>query len=371
MQEKQSVVIVGAGAFGLTAALALLQRGFTVTVLEKNHVGTGASGGLVGALSPYVPEAWSVRKQFQLDALLAAAAYWRGVERLSGLTVGYGRIGRYIVLPDAYEAEKAISRIEGANRLWQGMATWQVLPETPMVDPVAAPHGVVFETLSGRINPRAATAALAAAIRNLGGEIIENCTVKSVETGLVDCVDYPIKADNIVLAAGVEGLPLLVPYLGPKAVRGVKGQAAMLAVSLPKNTPLINGNGIYIIPHAAGHVSVGSTSETNWEDPFSTDDLLDGVIAKAQAICPQLRGAKIVERWAGLRPRAPKPEPMLGMLGTGVFVATGGLKTGLAVAYRIADALADLVEGKQPDIPLDFSPKHHFTKSRRRTGRQR
>ncbi len=365
MQEKQNVVIVGAGAFGLTAALALLRRGFAVKILDKNRIGTGASGGLVGALSPYVPEAWSVRKQFQLDALLGAATYWQGVETLSGQSVGYGRIGRFIVLPDAYEAEKAVSRIEGAERLWQGAATWEILPETAMVASKAAPHGVVFETLSGRINPRMATSALAAAIRNLGGEIIENCTVKSVATGVVHCVDQDFKTDRIVLAAGVEGLPLLAPYLGPKAVRGVKGQAAMLAVSLPANTPLINGQGIYIIPHIAGHVAVGSTSENSWDNPYETDGLLDEVIAKATAICPQLQGAEIVERWAGLRPRAPKPEPMLGQLEKGVFVATGGLKTGLAVAYRVADALADMVEGKTPDIPLDFSPKHHFTRNKK------
>ncbi len=365
MQEKQSVVIIGAGAFGLTAALALLRRGFAVTVLEKNRIGTGASGGLVGALSPYVPEAWSVRKQFQLDALLGAAAYWEGVEQLSGATVGYGRIGRFIVLPNAYEAEKASSRIDGANRLWQGAATWEVLPETNLIDQAAAPHGVVFETLSGRINPRAATAALAIAIGKLGGKIIQNCAVQSVTTGVVHCADQQIKADHIILAAGVEGLPLLEPFLGPKSVRGVKGQAAMLDVGFPANTPLINGEGIYIIPHGAGHTSVGSTSESSWDDPYKTDGLLDEVIAKATAICPQLRGAKIIERWAGLRPRAPKPEPMLGMLDKGIFVATGGLKTGLAVAYRIADALADMVEGKTPDIPLDFSPKHHFTRNKK------
>ncbi len=364
MQEKQKVIVVGAGIFGLSAAVALLRRNFEVTVLEQNKIGTGASGGLVGALSPYVPEAWSVRKQFQLDALLGAAAYWQGVEALSGLSVGYGRIGRHIVLPNAYEAEKAISRVEGAARLWRGDASWDVLESTPMIDPVAAPFGVVYETLSGRINPRAACAALACCVEKLGGQVIENYDVRAVETGQVHGPDHVIKADQIIIAAGVEGLSLLEPYLGPKAVRGVKGQAAMLDVILPANTPLINGEGIYIIPHAS-HVSVGSTSETSWDDPYSTDHLLDEVLGKAIKICPRLRGVNISARWAGLRPRAPKPEPMLGALDKGVFVATGGLKTGLAVAYRVADALADLVEGNPPDIPLDFSPKHHFTRNKK------
>ncbi len=365
MAEKPKAIIVGAGVFGLCAALALLQRGYDVQVLDKNRIGAGASGGLVGALSPYVPEAWSVRKQFQLKALLASQAYWKYVENLSGITTGYGRIGRHIVLPNAYEAEKAKSRIPGAARLWQGAARWDIIETTPTISPRAAPFGIVFETLSARINPSAATAALVGAITNLGGRVVPDCAVSGLGTGFVMTQHSRLFADAVIIAAGVEGLPLLEPYLGTKAVRGVKGQAAMLDISMPPKTPLINGEGIYIIPHAAGHVSVGSTSETSWEDPYSTDGLLDEVLEKASAICPQLRGASVIERWAGLRPRAPKPEPMLGALDKGVFVATGGLKTGLAVAYCIADALADLVQGKEPDIPLDFSPKHHFTKNKK------
>ncbi|MBL4808090.1 MAG: FAD-dependent oxidoreductase, partial [Rhodobacteraceae bacterium] len=316
--------------------------------------------GLVGALSPYVPEAWSVRKQFQLDALLCAKAYWTKVETLSGKATGYGQIGRYIVLPSEYEADKATGRIAGAARFWQG-ATWRVLPNIPLIDPKSAPYGIVHETLSARIDPRMAAQALAGAIEKLGGDIVEKCLVQDIKNGTVITSDCTLTADHIVIAAGVDGLPLLEPFLGGKAVRGVKGQAAKLDIALPAGTPLINGEGIYIIPHAAGHVSVGSTSETSWDDPFATDALLDEVLEKACAICPALRGANVLERWAGLRPRAPKPEPMLGQLDTGVYVATGGFKTGLAVAPRVAEALADMIEGKTPDMPLDFSPQHHFS----------
>ena len=127
-------------------------------------------------------------------------------------------------------------------------------------------------------------------------------------------------------------------------------------------SPVIYGNGVYIIPHADGTVAVGATSENKFEDARGTDALLDAVLSKAFAIVPALAKAAVLERHAGLRPRAPKPEAMLGQLDNHTFVATGGFKTGLGNAHAIADALVKLVRGEAPDIPKDLSPTHHLTK---------
>ncbi len=343
------ITVIGAGVYGLASALALLQDGHRVTVLEKRRVGQGASGGLVGALSPHVPEDWNIRKQFQLGALLSAADYWAGVEALSGLPSGYGRVGRYMPLDDAYEAEKARGRIAGAARLWPAGFDWRLVDRAEGIAPEAAPFGLVHETLSARINPRMACAALAGAVLGLGGEIEESCEVETLE-GLS------------VIAAGVGSHALLEPYLGAGKIRGVKGQAALLSGGLPKGSPVIYGSGVYIIPHSDGRVAVGATSENKFEDAARTDALLDGVLEKAYGIVPALREADVLERHAGLRPRAPKPEAMLGQLDENTFVATGGFKTGLGNAHKIAEALAMMLRGEAPDIPKDLSPKHHLTK---------
>lgn len=52
MSKLGSVVVVGGGLIGLSAAYALSHRDFDVTVLERDTIGSGASRGNAGLLSP-------------------------------------------------------------------------------------------------------------------------------------------------------------------------------------------------------------------------------------------------------------------------------------------------------------------------------
>jgi glycine/D-amino acid oxidase-like deaminating enzyme len=56
-----NVVIVGAGVSGLSVALALLQRGDRVTVMERGQTGSETSWAGGGILSPLLPWGLSAR----------------------------------------------------------------------------------------------------------------------------------------------------------------------------------------------------------------------------------------------------------------------------------------------------------------------
>ena len=47
-----TVVIIGGGAVGLSCAYVLAQQGLEVTVLERDHVGAGASAGSACMVCP-------------------------------------------------------------------------------------------------------------------------------------------------------------------------------------------------------------------------------------------------------------------------------------------------------------------------------
>lgn len=87
------VTVMGAGVFGLSVAYVCARRGARVRVIDPHGVAAGASGGVVGALAPHVPENWNPKKAFQFDSLIMAEAFWAGVEDLTGADVGYARSG--------------------------------------------------------------------------------------------------------------------------------------------------------------------------------------------------------------------------------------------------------------------------------------
>lgn len=337
-----NVTVRGAGAFGLACAWEMIRRGATVRVIDPHGVGAGASGGIVGALSPHTPENWNTKKAFQFAALIAAEAFWAEIESVSDVSSGYGRVGRLQAIANPRGLDLAKMRAKSAAQLWQGKAIWQLIPADYAAD--WAPHSpvgwLIHDTLSARLHPAQACAALAAAIQARGGEIV----TEGADTGIV------------LHATGVAGLRALSDDLGQDIGGAVKGQAALLNHD-QRGAPQIFADGVHIIPHADGTVAVGSTSERSFTSPDETDAQLEDVITKARSICQMLGDAPVIARWAGLRPRARSRAPILGSWPDrpGHFVANGGFKIGFGMAPEVARVMADLVlDGNDNGIPTEF-----------------
>jgi glycine oxidase len=92
---------------------------------------------------------------------------------------------------------------------------------------------------------------------------------------------------------------------------------------------------------------------------IATDQQLDEVIETARAICPSLREAPVLERWAGIRPRARSRAPILGAhpARPGEFIANGGFKIGFGMAPLVATLMADLLLTGSTVSRLSFAPR--------------
>ncbi|KAF0675501.1 NAD(P)/FAD-dependent oxidoreductase [Profundibacterium mesophilum] len=341
------ITIRGAGIFGLSIAWTLRMAGAQVSVIDPGGPGAGASGGIVGALAPHVPEAWNDKKAFQLDSLLMAERFWAEVARAGGTSPGYARSGRLQPIEDDAALERAHARAEGARTLWRGEADWTVLRASDAGGwaPVSPSGWLIHDTLSARLHPRRACAALAAALARNGVEI-------TPEGREGDCVIHATGAAGLARIPGPSG------PAGPPAGTGIKGQAALLDASVPAGAAQIFAGGVHVIPHADGTVGIGSTTERDWSDPAATDGALDTVIAQARAAVPALRDAPVIGRWAGLRPRARSRAPLLGPWPgrPGHFIANGGFKIGFGIAPGVALAMTRLVLEGVDTIPAGFAP---------------
>lgn len=335
------ITVRGAGAFGLTIAWVCARRGARVKVIDPYGAGAGSSGGLVGALAPHVPENWNPKKAFQLDSLLMAADFWAGVEATGGVSAGYARTGRLQPVKDARTLELAHQRAENARQLWRGAAEWTVEKADdigPWCPPSATGY-VIHDTLTARMSPRMASAALVAALEVMGVHV----DAGGAEEG------------RVVHATGAAGLEELNAAFGKQVGTGVKGQSALLRFDA-HDAPQLFADGVYFVPHADHTLAIGSTSEREFEDGTSTDEQLEDIIDRARDMLPVLHGAEVIERWAGVRPRSKSRAPMLGAWPgrDGHFIANGGFKIGFGMAPKVAHVMADLLLDGTDGIPEGF-----------------
>ncbi|NTE87051.1 NAD(P)/FAD-dependent oxidoreductase [Agrobacterium rubi] len=370
-----SLLIIGGGIMGLWAAVKAERLGIDTLLVDAGRIGSGASGGFLGALMSHMPDRWSDKKQFQFDALLSLEAEIAAVEAETGLLTGYRRCGRIIPLPKPHLRPIAERHQSDALTNWStdgGHFHWHVLDAPPVegwVDDAAGEAGFVHDTFAAKVSPRAFVTTLEAYLRRAKHvRVLEQSGVSLLDpNGTATLASgETIRFAHAVVSAGHHSFPLLTQALGlpsaPRLGQPVKGQAALLQADVDPSMPVVFLNGLYVVPHEDGTVAIGSTSEEEFEDAFATDEKLNVLIAQARQIVPSLADAPVIERWAGLRPKAIGRDPMVGRHPdhSRVIALTGGFKVSFGVAHRLADAALNAVLGKSMDVPTSFTLEDHI-----------
>ncbi|MBP1845453.1 glycine oxidase [Rhizobium petrolearium] len=372
---RADLVILGGGIMGLWAAMKAERLGIETVLVDAGRLGQGASGGLLGALMPHMPDRWNDKKQFQFDALLSLEGEIARIEAATGIACGYRRCGRLIPLPKPHLRTIALRHSQDAETAWHHgdrRFHWHVIDRPQLEgwpDASFTEAGLVHDTFAARVSPRNLTSALVTFLRSarhvrivegVGAELIEPAMSKIVFTG-----GESITFGHCIVAAGHRSFPLIEaisPPLPRPIGQPVKGQAALLAADIDPALPVIFLNGLYVVAHEGGHVAVGSTSEETFEDAFATDALLDDLIVRARALVPALKDAPVIERWAGLRPKAIDRDPMLGPHPDhpNVIALTGGFKVSFGLAHGLAEAALDAASSREMRIPASFTLTSHL-----------
>ncbi|AXV15982.1 D-amino-acid oxidase [Neorhizobium sp. SOG26] len=384
LPASADLVILGGGIMGLWAAVKAEMLGLDTLLVDAGELGQGASGGLLGALMPHMPDKWNDKKQFQFDALLSLEEEIAEIEAATGLSCGYRRSGRLIPLPKPHLRMIADRHSKDAETCWNQRGRrfhWHVLERpyrTGWPASSFAEAGVVHDTLAARVSPRALCAALAAFLRTARHvTVVENIEAERIEPDdnrVVFANGDRTAFGHCIIAAGWRSFPLLQAVSAPlrqPVGTPVKGQAALLKAEMDPTLPVIFLNGLYVVPHEDGHVAIGSTSEDSFEDAFSTDAQLEALIARARALVPELGSAPVVERWAGLRPKAVDRDPMVGPHPDHprVIALTGGFKVSFGLAHRLADAALATVMSRDPRLPAPFTLASHLLAASRPAAR--
>ncbi len=316
------VFILGAGVIGLSLALEIHSRGLRVAVADHGPAMAKASSAAAGMLAfedPHNPREL------------------RGLARLSA---------------SLYPA--FLDRIRALSGLWvpfQTHSTRQYLAD-----------GSSLELQEHSLDPRQLAPALIGAVKAAGIPVLESS--KTRPEAPFSPSDPAFEPEILVHTTGAwpcRDLPVF-----PR-----KGQ--MLRVAIPSGLRLEQvhrAEHIYVVPRTtgpqAGTALIGATVENAGFDTSTSRSALDQLRHAAAALTPGLADethAPMLECWAGLRPATPDALPILGELepqsrsNTREFVATGHFRNGILLAPATAVVLADAIQGRAPEVPLEtFSP---------------
>lgn len=346
---RARIAVVGAGIVGLSAARALLAGGAKVRVFSHGAPAGRASHAAAGMLAPaYEAGAEGKAHPALMDFCLAAAAFWpgfaRALEAETGVGLDYRPGPAFAVGRDEADA----ARLE---RLAQALGAYDVPFERlgraglQAVLPQLAPSFTEALALPGdaQVDNRAALAALERAVfEEAGGEpvVVGEAGAPAVEALLAD-------HDAVVLATGWR-LP---------GVQPVKGAALSLAPHAGLPEKVVRWGGVYLAPKQ-GRVVLGATAEPGASDIDPARSDLEVLLARGAELCPAVKDAEVLERWAGVRPLTRDLAPLIGWQRPGVYVAGGHHRNGILMGPLTGALVAEhILTGETPALAAPFAPE--------------
>ncbi|MGE3298630.1 MAG: NAD(P)/FAD-dependent oxidoreductase [Porticoccaceae bacterium] len=410
--RQYDVAIIGGGVIGLALALHLLDAGRSVLVLEQGGVGSGASHGNCGTITP------SHALPLSLPGMIGQALRWMAArdapfyvqprldfELLSWL-LGFARRCNW---ETARRVGRARAELLTHSRLWLAelIAREQIACEfvesglltvfgsqqafdrsrylerelpaigiaieawTPAqvqaAEPALKPGLVAGHWYPGdaRLRPDRFVVALAERVRGRGGEIREQARVDRFQQagdGLAAVVaGQTIVASQIVLCAG-SWSPGLTRALGLR-IPLQPGKGYSITYSRPGLCPtlplVLREPSVCVTSWGSGY-RLGSTMEFAGFDASLNRVRLDALVRGARRFLIEPEGPARIEEWGGWRPMSVDELPIIGASSrfANLHYATGHGMLGVSMAVATGRLLAAALCGRVPELDLGpYAPR--------------
>ncbi|NIJ87231.1 D-amino-acid dehydrogenase [Xanthomonas arboricola] len=398
------VVVVGAGAIGLATALALVEAGRQVHVLDAGAVGAATSYGNCGTITPshapplaapgmiaqalkwmltpdaplYIrprldPTLWRWLLQF---AQRCNTRHWQASAQARAALLGDARqrfddwVERYALdcefRSDGLDYVFADARRFAHYRHECGMlAQWGIQAEMiegadyVRQDPAfrAGIAGAIHFPGDAHLRPERYTAELARVLRARGAVIQAQCRVDAVVPDACGaCVHTArgrLQAREVVIATGPWS-PLLAAQLGLRLpVQAGKGYSITYNAPalMPRRPVVLKDRWVFVVPWR-DRLRIGSTMEFSGHDTHLNPTRLAALERAAADYLHTPAGPAVIERWYGWRPMTWDDVPVLGAVPgrPHVWLAAGHGMLGISMSTASGQLMADLITGRAPAL---------------------
>jgi glycine oxidase len=383
--KNWDVIVIGGGIIGLSLSIELRRKGASVLVVERGEPGREASHAAGGMLVDCPLETPTVLQPLATASARLYPEFARELEVESGMKVDLRDQGTILFLSKEHignpiltssqmrPAAIGLAELESLEPALRKVVFSRIELESFRegcgVDANTNQVEEFLKAIPGRalylnersVDPRALTAAaLQTAKRRTvdisSGEEVATVDVSNGRVAGVITTKTSFRSPKVVNCAGAWS-GQIAPQAFP--TRPVKGQMLCLA-SRSRNLlkHVIRTPEVYLIPRSDGRILVGTTVEEAGFDKRTNVETIQRLHRAAIAIVPELRDAKILEDWAGLRPGTPDALPILGATATpGYYVATGHFRDGILLAPITALVMAEVIAGTTCNYDLKpFSP---------------
>ena len=366
-REQADVCIVGAGFTGLSAALTLAERGFSVAVIEARRVGWGASGRNGGQLIGDPGTESRMRHRLGADfADLLWSLRWRGHEIIEE------RVRRYAIDCDLKPGYLDVAikprhlqelRADHAYLQSRGFAhEAKLLTGAEVADLLGTSVyiGGLTNLRNGHLHPLNLCLGEARAAESLGARIYENSPVSRIVHGTRPRVLVPggeVEADAVLVAGDayhrLEGgrLSGLTYTAGSFIMATERLPGDVVRRINPRDLAVCDANYLldYFRLSADRRLLFGGRCNYSGREPRS---IRRSLLPRMRKLYPELRDIAIQYEWGGRIGVVPNRIPLLGRISPNVFFAQGYSGNGVNMSHIAGEITADAIGGTLTRLDL-------------------
>lgn len=364
MVKSTDIIVVGGGIIGSFIAYYLYNYGIRCTIIERDGIGSQASGSAAGLFNPLMssdtPEFYT---EFAIESHKIHAEVAEPLKEETGIDYHYGPISVMRLAFSDDEVQEQIKEFDWLESLSIAPTLLQA-NSLSLFDKWLSPYvqSALITNYEAQVEPYQLMIALAQALEKRSciiktGEAIDIVHGNKGTSGVKLKNGDVLYAEKIVLTLGpwINTLNLGIGRNIP--VKPIRGQILHLSVPLQLPSYWISYGKGYIAPKLAGHVIAGTTEEDAGFARETTEEATLSIMSTVLKISPIMQEATLRQATACLRPLSMEDNlPFIGEVPhiPNLYIATGHGKKGILLSAATGKYLAQLIATRKSD--WDLSP---------------